>query len=441
MNPLRLLAALACAFALLGVAAANAGVGIEVVNLFPNSVDRKIPVPAESTNPYFDVSYGGVVFTMDRFRNRDRWLVSVEVVTDEHYAHHSVGYVTDFGSYTNGPNGIFGNVKDGDFVADTLGASAFSGIWGTQGGFNGVNFLEADVDNSTANGHLYGIPFGAQTNAELLVVQVHLHNPESIPDLRVPFKVIIKTSTIPPRYDIGLIFNGAIGVQSVLPINEDGTAIFEGRTDPAYFSCMTPGAQPCDNCCPYGSHVVSKEDQPFQGLMQFLDIPEAQIIGGFVHAHGTQQLVEFGIVPFEGGADEMIYECEGCGHNHMTGEQKSAWQWFDQPIPVRAGDGFIARCTYKRHMGSTEPIVFGFKTEQEMCNGFFYIAHERTARKKPAFIPDLGRCASLINPGKTVGNSTWISDPVDREKYNCDQPTCVLDPICNPMEQNLPFVA
>lgn len=430
-------ASLAVGLLLLAVASASR---IEVFNLRPNSQDGKIPVPANSTNSFFDVSYGGVIFHMDRFRSRDRWLVSVDVETDEQYAHHSVGYVTDYGSATNAPGGLFYDVEDGGFVVDTLGASGFSGIWGTQGGFTGINFLEADVDNSTANGYRYGIPFGAQTNAELLVVQVHLHNPDGISDLRVPFKLKIKTSTQAPLYDVGLVFNGAIGQRTVLPPNEDGTIIFEGRSEPAYFSCFTEDAQPCVNCCPYGSPVVPQTDQPFQGLMQFLNVPEAEIIGGFMHAHGLQKKVEFGVAPFEGGADDMIYTCDGCGHNHMTGEQKNAWQWFDTPVPIRAGDGFVARCTYERHHGSTEPIQFGFKTEEEMCNGFFYIAHERGSLKKPAFVPDVGLCASLINPGKSQGSSYWISNPYVRAALGCDLPKCSDDPTCNAETEGAPLV-
>lgn len=408
---------------------------IETWNLFPNSVDRKIPVPAQSTNPFFDVSYGGVVFDMSRFLGRDRWLVSVEVVTDEHYAHHSVGYTLDFGSPFSGPGGPFNEIEDGAFVPDTLGVSGFNGIWGTQGGFNGVNFLHADIDNSTANGYRYGIPWGAQTMQQYLVVQVHLHNPEAIPDLRVPFKLTVKTSTIAPVYDVGLVFNGAIGQQTVFDLREDGTAVFEGRTEPSYLSCMTPGAEDCANCCNTTSTpVYPASDQPFSHLMQVLNIPEAWIIGGFVHAHSLQKKVEFGVVPFEGGNDQMIYECDGCGHNHMTGEQKSAWQWLEEPVHIRAGDGFLARCTYERHHGNTNPIQFGFKTEQEMCNGFFYIAHERTALRKPAFIPELGLCASTINDGY------WISNPFVREALGCNRPQCAQDPVCNPTGEGLPMV-
>jgi hypothetical protein len=134
------------------------------------------------------------------------------------------------------------------------------------------------------------------------------------------------------------------------------------------------------------------------GEMVDQGLSEIKLITSFLHAHSLLKRMETSKIQF----DETVVpinDCMNCGAGHhgmhdghsMTMKRSGdihdgmmmdpAFKILDEPVTLKAGEGFKTTCVYQRpsamgsdHSMGTANVVGGFKSDEEMCLSFFYYA-------------------------------------------------------------------
>lgn len=440
----RFLVCALCAFALLGAVSAM-GNGVE--RLIKPAGNGKYLVPESPSNKIANVTYACLPVRASEFHNgKDMWLVGFRDMSDAEYAHHYNAFTLPADAPGLAPGGSFENIEHLQMIDDCvfIGGGSNQFVSGQPGNIDLDLLSDVDGDKSTKNGYSYGIPIGAQRDAEWIIIQAHIHNFEGRDDLEISLKYKMRVTEDAPDKELGIMFTGVIPPTPVfgginfmdIPENEDGLHTITSYVYPAAADCSTDDSLvPCQSCCPSGNGPVSFSS-PDEGALLAQNQPSVELVTSFLHAHGTLMRLEAWKLAFD-GTETLIDECIGCG----AGSGKNAFRILDSPIPFHAGEGVKVKCTYNRSydgghahedgdMDESTNIVGGYRSDEEMCQAYFHYAYDRPMPNPGSFILKSDYCNYVQNEGYPNENN-----PLGPAKpFFCPE-KCVRDPACPPDAQ------
>lgn len=357
-------------------------------------------------------TYSCIVYDLKDIRNKygDLWLFSASARVDETIIHHAVTYAIPFRSSLGDAGGYLYGKKTGDVIENCYYPTASRPIpavpYAWQHGNPALDLLALyDTDGSAENGYPYGIPIGAQTDYEFLIVQAHFHNPEHKVGLKTNPKFFFRASTVAPDTNAGVMVGG-VYPHSLITI----PAGAENFKISALMNGTTPEYEPC---FPSGMlryrHIGASEQIKYVAGSDHIDV----LISG-LHAHESQiMLKNWKIAP--DGTKTLIDSCHHCGHHNSDN-----FHVLETPVRINRGDSFLVECVYT-NPSQNDAIVGGFNTRDEMCRSWNLIAPVPSTGATLFFVDECAVCLS-----GTVGDSSCV-DPLAaagvRETY-CTPHSC-----------------
>jgi hypothetical protein len=436
----------------------GAGPAIRKHRFRPNTPGGLWTLPAEPTNKWANQTYPALMIHIPTHFHKfgAEWMIKFKDLSDKDRIHHY--NLVLLPPYAPGlhPNGTFVNAQDLTMLDDALVIGGDSSIAGAgQHGIDTLDFISnyEDIDQSPANGFNYGFPIGAQTNFEWLAIQAHAHNDgDEAVDIRIEYEMT--TTTRPPKNELGVLMTGVLPPQPNFPPydrfmnlqkNADDEYSITARTYPAVADCSAqPEAVPCESCCPSGVDPAVFPTNSGEGEMLAEGLTSVKLISAFLHTHHKQKRAEYFKIDFDGN-EVPLANCTECGGGQPN--VNAAFQYFEEPVDFKLGEGLGARCVYEmkdgghhggHHKrsgdGGSESIVGGYGKDEEMCLMFSYFATpilndegeiERTMENPGAYFLYSDICNYVENEGyPNEENSLGHLEP-----FVCHG-ACPRDPAC-----------
>jgi hypothetical protein len=399
----------------------------------------------EEDNKEEGATYSCLVYDLKKLRKQgDSWIIRVDPQLDAKVTHHAVAYTIPFGSTMNNPGEYLHGKRTGDVIENCFAPldrqvpdfpgqlhSPSPGVpYAWPHGNPSLDLLDLfDSDMSTANGYSYGIPIGAQTNMEWLIIQAHFHNPEQLADLFVRPTFVFQTASERPTQNAGAMVGGVFphALIQIQPTGPTGQFALQGMMQGTVGTGLgetTPEYQPCFDV-PAGHFLADKRSGLFEQIKYVANSQtggnDIKILVSGLHAHNAQTKLTSWKVDAS-GVSTMIDECIGCGAHHVDN-----FHVMDPPVSITGSDSFLVECKYTNP--GTTPIVGGFATSDEMCRSWNLVAP----------VPDSGLTMSFVDPcnvclGGPVGSAVCYNPLMQPGNVHprCERNTCAAYPPAGP---------